>query len=159
MKKLRDLRAHLAATVPSLEKDPDRLEVYIEKGDIACRFGSLSFEYRYTAHILVKDFADHADTLIVPLLAWLSINQPDLLLDADKSDHAIRFDAEILDHEKTDVELMLDLAERVIVSAAEQPDHSVHYAATHCDEPELPDCGGPAPWQIFINGTPIEDME
>lgn len=157
MKKLRDLRAHLAATVPALEKDPDRLEIYIEKGDIACRFGSLSFEYRYKAHILVKDFADHADTLIVPLLAWISINQPDLLLDADKSDRPICFDAEILDHEKTDVLLMLDLTERVIVRAAD--DQPGHYTATHCDEPELPDLGGPAPWQIFINGVPLEDME
>ncbi|MDD5175747.1 MAG: phage tail protein [Sterolibacterium sp.] len=156
MKKLIALRKHLADNVPSLGKDPDRLDVYIENGSVACRFSSLSYEYRYKAHILVKDFTDHADTLIVPLLAWISINQPDLLLNTDKSDSPISFDAEILDHDKVDVELMLELTERVIVREdAEQPGH---YTATHCDEPVLPDLGGPAPWQVFVNGTPVEEL-
>lgn len=150
MKKLADLRAYLANAVPSLKKDPDRLDVYIEKGGIACRYGSLSFQYAYEARILVKDFTDHADTLIVPLLAWIAINQPSLLLDADKLDNAIRFEAEIIDHDKTDVLLILDLSERVIVREVDGVT-----TATHCDEPALPDLGGPTPWALHVHGVEV----
>lgn len=150
MKKLIDLRAYLINAVPSLKKDPDRLEVYIEKGSIACGYGSLSFQYVYEARILVKDFTDHADTLIVPLLAWIAQHQPNLLLDTDKHDHAINFEAEILDHEKTDVALTIELSERVIVREKDG-----RTTATHCDEPPLPDLGGPSPWALHVHGVEI----
>lgn len=150
MKKLIDLRAYLAGAVPSLKKDPERLDVYIEKGGIACRYGSLSFQYAYEARILVKDFTDHADTLLVPLLAWVATHQPDLLLDVDKQGNAIRFEAEIIDHERTDVLLMLDLSERVIVREVDGV-----VTATHCDEPALPDLGGPSPWALHVHGVEV----
>lgn len=150
MKKLIDLRTHLTNSVPSLKKDPERLDVYIEKGGIACRYGNLCYQYAYEARILVKDFTDHADTLMVPLLAWVAIHQPDLLLDVGKQDNAIRFEAEIVDHDKTDVLLMLDLSERVIVSEIDGV-----YTATHCDEPALPDLTGPTPWALHVHGVEV----
>jgi len=151
MKKLADLRQHLADTVPSLAKDPDKLHVYIEKGDIACRAGSLSFEYRYEAKIMIADYADTIDTLMVPLLAWIAQHQPDLLLHPDRADNAIRYEAEIVDRGRTDILLTIDgITERVIVQAV-----TGGYTVTHCDEPALPDMDGPTPWQLFVNGTPF----
>lgn len=144
MKKLADLRQYLTENVPSLAKDPDRLQVFIEKGSLACSYGSLSFQYAYEACVLVTDFTDHADTLIVPLLAWIATNQPDLMLDVDKRGSVVRFEAEIVDHDKTDVLLRIDLTERVVVGAVDG-----HTTATHCDEPPLPDLGGPVGWTLY----------
>lgn len=151
MKKLFDLRDHMQTHVPALKKNPDRLDLWIGEGDIECRAGgNLSFEYRYKASMLVKDHAEHADVLMVPLLAWISVNQPDLL-QAGAQTGGIKFEAEILDHGKADVLIVLQLSERVVVTA----NAGGGYTATHCDEPPLPDLGGPVDWMIYINGMPI----
>lgn len=153
MKKPADLRAHLADSVPCLAKDPDNLHVFVEDGNIVSRIGAgLSFEYRYTITLIVTDFTDHADTLIIPLLVWIAVNQPDLLQNPDKQTQAIRMKAEIIDRDIVDLEIKIDLTERVIVAA--NPDGS--YTATHPEEPPLPDLGGPVGWQqLFVNGIPI----
>jgi len=152
VKKAEDLRRHIEASVPHLKKEPHNLHVFIEKGNIVSRIGGgLSFEYRYTIELLVTDFAAHADTLAIPLLAWVAVNQPDLLQNPDKQENAIRMEAEIIDHEKADISIQIDLVERVIVAA--NPNGS--YTATHPDEPHLPDLGGPTGWELFVNGADI----
>jgi hypothetical protein len=40
---------------------------------------SLSFEKRYTLNIVVTDFTDDIDLLFVPIMAWLRVNQPDIM--------------------------------------------------------------------------------
>ncbi len=152
MKKPADLRAHLSASVPGLVKDPDKLHVYVERGNVVSRIGGgLSFEYRYSLNLVITDFADHADTLIVPLLAWVSVNQPELLQNPDKQESAIRIEAEIIDRDTVDLSITLDLTERVIVT----PVVGGGYTAEHPEEPALPDLGGPVGWQLFINGTDV----
>ncbi|WP_043944206.1 phage tail protein, partial [Ralstonia solanacearum] len=32
---------------------------------------SLSFEYQYTLTLIVTDYPDSSDTIVVPVLAWL----------------------------------------------------------------------------------------
>jgi hypothetical protein len=149
MRKAADLRDYLAGAVPSLEKNPDRLVVYIPKGAIACRAGSLSFEWRYDVEITVIEFADHPDTLIVPLLAWISLHQPDLLQNPERADSAIRFEAEVVDHDKADVQLTVSLSERVVVRAKADG-----YDAVHCDD-TAPDDIGVIPWRLFIKGVEV----
>lgn len=149
MKKPADLRAHLAASVPSLAADPDKLQIFIERGAIASRIGGgMSFEYRYDLVLLVTDYADHADSLIIPLLAWISINQPDLMQNPDKLEQAIRFEAELIDHEKVDLQLTIALTESVVVTLAEGI-----YTATHIAPPVLDDLTGPTGWDLFVGGV------
>lgn len=152
MKKPEDLRKHLAEKVPCLGKHPENLHLFIEKGNIVSRAGaSLSFEYRYQLNLIVTDFVDHADTLIIPLLAWIQVNQPDILLHPDKQENALRFEAEIIDHKTVDLSITIDLTERVIVLKTADG-----YTGTHCDEPPLPDLDGPTGWDIYVNGDPLE---
>lgn len=152
MKKAQDLRAHLAENVPALAKDPHGLHVFIEKGRVACRYGdTLSFEYRYEIQILVTDFADHADTITIPVLAWVATNQPDILLNTERQENVLRFEAEIIDHEKADISYTIEVSERVVVNF-----DGVTYTATHHGEPPLDELTGPAPWSIFLKGAPIE---
>lgn len=145
MKKARDLRRHLLDSLPGLGKNPDRLLVFIEKGGIVCRAGSLGFQYGYELTLLFTDYAEHPDTLVVPLLAWIARHQPELL---QKDGDTFRFEAEIIDHERSDVQITLDLTERVIV----RTDAAGQLVATHCDEPAPPDLGGPTAWQLYVNG-------
>lgn len=149
MKKATDLRAHLHHWVPDLKANPEKLHVFIEKGAVATKLGAgLGYQYAYTLQLVITDFAESPDTLIVPLLVWIQINQPDLLQDPVRRDRAIAFEAEIIDHEKVDIQLTLDLTERVLVN-----DVPAGFQCTHLGEPQLPDLTGPINWQLYLNGT------
>ena len=153
MKKPADLRAHLTQWVPDLAKNPEKLHVFIEKGRISTRLGGgLGFEYQFTVHVIVTDFSESADCLIVPLLVWLQTNQPDLLQDAERRQRAIAFEAEISAHDKIDIELSLDLSERVLV----KPKEPGGYECEHLGEPQLPDLSGPTGWDIYLKGELLE---
>lgn len=151
MKKPTELRAHLTRWVPDLTKNPDKLQLFIEHGRVATKIGAgLGFEYRYTLLILVTDFAEPADVLTIPLLVWLQSNQPDLLLDPERRDSALSFRAEIIDHDKSDIEISLELSERVLVRATPGG-----YECEHLGEPPLPDIEGPTGWEIYLKGELI----
>ena len=79
------LRAHLTAALPELARDPEKLVVLARAGRTICTgTASLSFEYAYTLQVIVLDYAGHADAVVVPLLAWVARNQPELLDNPDK---------------------------------------------------------------------------
>lgn len=101
---------------PYLVRDPDKLQVFLDGGAIACRGGAgLSYEYRYTLHVIVQDYPHHADQLILPLLALLRTEQPELFENPDRAARLIRFDAEVISSSLVDLALQVDLTERVIV--------------------------------------------
>lgn len=134
MNKPNSLREHLLATVPELAKNPDRLLVFIDDGTIRSTAApGLSFEYSYDLSVILTDFAGHPDAVAIPLLAWLLVNQPELLTNLEKGKDAISFEADILDNSKVDLALKLPLTERVIVKR--QTDDSL--LVSHPDEPEL----------------------
>lgn len=153
MKKPIELRAHLARWVPDLAANPDKLHVLVEKGAVATRLAdSLGFEYRYTLQLIVTDFAQPADVLIVPLLVWLQTEQPDLLMDTVRRDKALSFEAESSDNELFDIAITLELSERVLVSAVPSG-----FQCTHLGEPALPDLGGPVGWEVYLKGELIAE--
>jgi hypothetical protein len=141
------LRAAIEAILPDVRANPDRLLVFIEDGSLrATAAASLSFEYAYTLNIVITDYAEHADTLIVPVLAWIAANQPELLANADRQPGGMRFEADLLNHSTMDLSLRLTLTERVIVAA--QPDGS--YTATHIPEPPLDPYDYVETWSLTI---------
>lgn len=152
MKKPADLRSHLSECIPELKKHPENLHVFVENGNIVSRIGGgLSFEYRYVLNLVFTDFTARIDTMTIPLLAWIAVNQPDILQNPDKQDKSIRMEAEIIDHDTVDLSVSIDLTERVIVT--KNPDGS--YTANHPDEPPIPDMGGPIGWSLFGNSIPV----
>ncbi|WP_455917397.1 phage tail protein [Pseudomonas cerasi] len=129
MNKPESLRAHLLATVADFKYDPDRLLIFIDNGKVRCTAAaSLSFEYSYDLQIILTEFADHPDTVILPILGWLSVNQPELLENLDKVKQGIQFEADILDKEKVDMSLTLALTERVVVGTDDQGNTTVKHA-------------------------------
>ncbi|SFR79800.1 phage tail protein [Sphingomonas jatrophae] len=126
MKKPDSLRDLLLYLVPGLKEDPGRLSVFVDKGQILSLAGrSLSFEYRYTANVVVQDYAGDDNALFVPVLAWIAQHQPDLLKRRDSD--PFTFEAELLETGAKDVSLQLDLSERVRVVARDAGGFEVTY--------------------------------
>lgn len=129
MNKHESLRAHLLATVADLKHNPDLLLIFIDNGKVRCTAAAtLSFEYSYDLQIILTAFAGHPDSVMLPVLGWISINQPELLENYEKMKTGIQFEADILDKEKVDLGLTLRLTERVVVGKDAQGNTTVKHA-------------------------------
>lgn len=121
MYKPTSLRNHLAAALPDLKRNPEKLLVFTDKGRlIGTRTQSRSFEYAYVLNVIVTDYGGEEDALMVPLLDWVAIHQADLLGNGDRPDKGIRFMVDFNNHDSVDISLELDLTERVIVKQTDQ---------------------------------------
>ncbi|MBB5320472.1 phage tail protein [Marinobacter oulmenensis] len=115
MKKLADLRAHLLANVPELHKNPEKLVTFIEDGQVEYwRGGNLSHNYTLPVRLIITDFSASMDSVMVPLLAWMSYREPGL-----DPENSISFEAEILSNNTYDIAITVNITERVIVRATE----------------------------------------
>lgn len=111
MKKPDSLRAALVATMPELAVNPAQLIMWVDQGGVASTMTpSFSFAYRYRLNILLLGFAGQSAAVMIAVLAWLRVQQPDLL--QPKKD-AISFDADFLDAGAVDLQLAIDLTEQV----------------------------------------------
>ena len=117
MNKPDQVRELLENAVPHLKRNPDSLHIFVEAGSVyATGAGlNLSFEYQFNLVIVATDYPEHADRIIVPLLAWCRTNQPELLMNPDRR-NGFRFRAEQLNHTTCDIEITLQLTERVCVT-------------------------------------------
>ncbi|MGB8601285.1 MAG: phage tail protein [Rhizomicrobium sp.] len=118
MRKADDLRRWLTKTkcLEYYKNNPEQLTIFLDSGNVAARRGATrSFEYRYTLTIAFENFCGDMDTIMVPLLAWIERNQPDLLQRAD--DQPIQFEGEILDSQSVYLVVKIDISEAVIVTA------------------------------------------
>jgi hypothetical protein len=117
MKKPQLLRDHITRACPDLATNPEKLTVFIERGNVVhTGTPALSFEYRYTLNIVVTDWADSTDVLVVPIVAWLKRHQPDMFDNPERRPKAFRFEVEIIDHATADIGFEIDLTETVAVA-------------------------------------------
>ena len=120
MYKPNSLRQHLAAAIPDLQRDPDRLLVFADEGNVvASATASLSFEYRFKLNLIVTDYAGDADAIMVALIAWLKVHQLDLMANEETRKHGIAFEVDFNNHETVDISIKLGLTERVAVKTGE----------------------------------------
>lgn len=140
------LRTFLAQANPELARDPERLLVFIDDGHLNATFApGLSFEYAYTLQLVFTDFAGHPDAIMVPLLLWLRMHQPDLLANPGRRD-ALTFEADLLDNSKVDLEIRIPLTERVGV----HPREGGGYDIEHYPEPPAPEPLTPGRWDVYL---------
>lgn len=155
MNKPSSLRAALEAAIPELKKNPERVLVFIDKGQIvSTQAPTFSFEYHYTLNVIITDYSAHSDTVFIPLLVWVREHQPSLL--TGRPDGGMSFEAEIINHKSTDISITLALTEAVVVTLEQGK-----LVARHAEEPKLLDITGPTGWRLFLKGeevlqTPIE---
>ena len=149
MNKPNQVRELLSNAVKHLKHNPDALHIFVEEGNIIATGAhrNLSFEYRYNLIILVTDYPAHADTIIVPMLGWIAANQPELLTNPDRRETGFRFRAEQLNHTTCDIEITLQLTERVCVTKV---DGGVN--VEHLPEPPDYDDDPTIDWQLELAG-------
>ncbi|MCM2131469.1 phage tail protein [Larsenimonas rhizosphaerae] len=142
MKKLTVLRQYLLDAIPHLQRDPGNLLTFVEDGTIEFAPGpNLSHGYTFTAQIVLTDFADDIDTVMIPLLDWLAVYQPDLT-----PAEALKFEAEILNNEAVDLALRIQLTERVV---AKKDCDTGHINISHRMPRFDVDTCGPRRWQLL----------
>lgn len=145
MNKPASLREALTLAIPELKTNPERMLMFIDRGQIvSTQAPNFCFEYYYTLNVVITDYSAHADTVFIPLLVWVREHQPDLL--TGRADSGMSFEAELINHSSTDISITLNLTEAVIVTQ-----QSGKLVATHAAEPALPDLSGPTGWQMFAN--------
>lgn len=132
MDKLTSCRAAIVAENPEFERNPDRLLIWADKGTIATRrTAQLGYEWRYRVNILCEALTGSPDAIMVPLLLWLRNAQPDLLLNFERGNEAVKFEAHILDESSWDVKIEFDLTEAVVLA----PKVGGGWDITHLPEP------------------------
>jgi len=116
MKKPQLLRQHLVAAMPALASDPERLLVFVDDGGLVASFtAGLSFQYRYTLGLVLRDFSGAPEAVMVPLLQWLTRHQPDLLANPENREK-LTFEVDVLSDTLVDLAIRLPLTERVRVA-------------------------------------------
>lgn len=131
------LRTALVAALPEFQTDPDRLSIFVDKGRVVSRLTpGLGYEYRYRLRLFVEAFTGAPDAIMVPLLLWLRVNQPELFLRFGRDDDTLNFEADILDQGSWDIAISFDLTEAVQLVA--RPDGS-GWDITHLPEPQPED--------------------
>lgn len=165
------LRAWLEQLHPEFRVDPDRLELFIEEGAVRTRYGGdgppnlHSFRYEYRLQIEIHDFAGHPDSIFAPLLLWIARHEPELLAPtSDKSKPGIRFDSQILDADKIELTIALELTESVFVTRRQDGGWNME----HRGEPAEPD-GDVRNWSLWLreqlllewtqpDGSPVPEL-
>lgn len=116
MKKPDSLRSHILAAVKELQRDPERMLIFTDKGNVRCTGANgLSFEYVYDLNFILTEFAGELDAVMIPLLDWVRVNQSELLMNLDKNKEAFKFETVILNNGTVDLSLTFPVTERVIV--------------------------------------------
>lgn len=150
MQKPQQLRAALNRSVPLLQQDPERLTMSVAAGTVvASSAPSLSFEYRYRLELTLADMQQDIEAAIVPLLAWLQDNQPEMMGNADRrrSDFTFAIDA------AGALSIGLQLSERVLVT---QRDDALQ--VTFPGEP-TPPANDYAPLQLWVHGALVSEWQ
>ncbi|GAA5113378.1 phage tail protein [Orbus sasakiae] len=116
MKKPEQIRELLEQHSLLIKNNPDKLHIFIEDSDvIATAAKSLSFEYQYKLNIIILDYAESIDYLMVPIIAWMYVHQNEKMGNSDLRQDAIKLEIEQLNNKSCDVGITLSLTERVIV--------------------------------------------
>lgn len=128
MKKPNQLRKILEQSIPDFVKNPDRLQLYVDGGQVvATAAESFSFEYRYTLNIIVTDFSQDIASLIVPIIAYLRINQPEIFENPQRRENAFKFQVDYNNNNTADISFEIMLTERVVAKQTAD-EVKMHYA-------------------------------
>lgn len=114
MNKPERFRAALLAALPDVASDPQRLSIFVEKGKlVASGTQGAGWQYSYQLTAILQDFASDMDTLAKAVIAWVAVEQPDMLKNPAHAERGIRFECELMTVELADVSIEIDLTESV----------------------------------------------
>lgn len=150
MLKPNSLRDALLKAVPDLAASPDKLTVTVSSGTVVATMAtSLSYEKQYPLTVQVREFTDDINCLLVPVVAWLRDNQPDIMTRAEGQKSGFSWLAESTGTQGQNITLTLLLTERTLVT---ETDNALH--ATDLPEPQ-PEPPVTRPKELYVHGEPI----
>ena len=150
MKKPDSLRTHMLNAVTELQRDPDRMLIFTNQGNIRCTLANgLSFEYVYDLEFVLTEFSGSLDAVMIPLLDWIRINQHELLVNLEKSKESFKFETVILNNNSVDLALTFPLTERVIVKRKDDGTLDVSFP----DEPQYETATEPKLFKMIDQNT------
>lgn len=130
MKKPQLLRQALLNNNRFLIEHPDRLHTFIDEGKIVSTTAkSLSFEYQYTLNIVITDYSDSIDSIMVPLVAWIYIHQQEAWGNGELREDALNYEVDHHSNKAFDISLNIKLSERIITREGESG-----FEIKHCDD-------------------------
>lgn len=134
MKKLNNLRDYLTQKIVYLKNNPEKLYLFVDDGGITATLASSpSYEYHYTANLILEGFPGDQNIVFAVIVDWLRENQPELFGNPDKRASGIRFEADILNNHTANISIDLLLTERVIVNEVDGK-----YVVSSVSEPDNP---------------------
>lgn len=152
MKKPDSLREHMINAVKELQRDPERMLIFTEKGNIRCTLANgLSFEYEYDLNFILTEYAGELDAVMIPLLDWIRVNQHDSLANLEKNKDAFKFETVILDNNTVDLSLTFPVTERVIVKRKDDGTLDVSFP----DEPQYERATNSKPFKMIDHQTGV----
>ncbi len=135
MKKPPNLRAALIAALDPkhhISKDPSRLlMVATNARTLASGRPGAGFEYQYTLELTFLDFVGNPTEFTVPLLLWIQRYQHQMLASPEAAAQGMNMTFELLDNDKYDAHVQLQLTEAVRYVPREGGGHDVVFL----DEP------------------------
>jgi len=150
MKKPDSLRSHILAAVKELQRDPERMLIFTDKGNVRCTgVSGLSFEYVYDLNFILTEYAGDLDAVMIPLLDWVRVNQSELLINLDKNKEAFKFETVILNNDTVDLSLTFPVTERVIVKRQDDGKLNISFP----DEPQYETALDSQQMQLIDNQT------
>ena len=118
MRKIDTLREAIFAALPELNRDTDRVRVWIERGTAKSTLTEgQGLALAFQLNVLVIEMASDIAVLALAVFRWMRTNQPDLMVPGHEG---LSFDADILDNTTADVLLQLQLDQAI--SATERED-------------------------------------
>ncbi|WP_277621919.1 phage tail protein [Chimaeribacter arupi] len=110
----------------------------------------LSFKYQYQLNLVITGCAGDIDLIVVPVLAWLRKNQPDIMATKERRESDFVYQADGISDTVCDISIDLQLTERVIVK---QLGEALH--VDHVPEPE----NAAQPVQLYINRELVSEWQ
>ncbi|WP_424406498.1 phage tail protein [Pasteurella sp. PK-2025] len=130
MKKPNQIRNVIEQSNPVFKSNPDSLQVFIDQGQIiSTGANSLSFEYQYTLNVIITDYAEDIAKIIVPVLAYLKVNQPEIFENPQRREGAFKFITDFNNNNTLDLSLEIKLTERVVQKNSVKGEIDLKYAA------------------------------
>lgn len=112
MRKPAAIRKLLTDALPALQRDPELLVLWIDKGKVRTRqTANFSYAVEYTLNIVIKDWSESPLIFFVILNAWLRRYQPDLV--ASHAANGYDFEADIMTDKLIDLSIDLQLSESI----------------------------------------------
>lgn len=108
------LRAATVALHPDLQRDTDKLVMWVDQGSIRSNSPeALGFAYRYRLNVMLVGFAGAQSIIMLAVTNWLRENQPERVVPAQE---AFAIEVDMIDSKTVDLQVQIQLDENVLVS-------------------------------------------